>query len=103
MRIRAPTKYFPEQIAQYQGFIKGLEADMKTLAEHPHPMVVKEKPVPVHSLPQIGIKSSFCDVTKHMNFFIAVALTLNDPMLHMLENAIPLEPETPFTIPAESR
>ena len=38
-------KYFPEQIVQYQGFIKGLEADMKTLAEHPHPMVVKEKPV----------------------------------------------------------
>ena len=39
-------KYFPEQIAQYQGFIKGLEADMKTLAEHPHPLVVKEKPKP---------------------------------------------------------
>ena len=44
-------KYFPEQIAQYQGFIKGLEADMKTLAEHPHPMVVKEKPVPVQEAP----------------------------------------------------
>ena len=39
-------KYFPEQIAQHQGFIKGLEADMKTLAEHPHPLVVKEKPKP---------------------------------------------------------
>ena len=39
-------KYFPEQIAQYQGFIKGLEADMKTLAEHPHPLVVKENPKP---------------------------------------------------------
>ena len=39
-------KYFPEQIAQYQGFIKGLEADMKTLAEHPHPIVVKEKAPP---------------------------------------------------------
>ena len=37
-------KYFPEQIAQHQGFIKGLEADMKTVADHPHPMVVKEKP-----------------------------------------------------------
>ena len=44
-------KYFPEQIAQYQGLIKGLEADMKTLAEHPHPMVVKEKPVPVQEAP----------------------------------------------------
>ena len=32
------------QIAQHQGFIKGLEADMKTVADHPHPMVVKEKP-----------------------------------------------------------
>ena len=40
-------KYFPEQIAQHQGFIKGLEADMKTLAEHPHPRVVKEKRKPV--------------------------------------------------------
>ena len=39
-------KYFPEQIAQHQGFIKGLEADMKTLAEHPHPLVVKEKTAP---------------------------------------------------------
>ncbi len=39
-------KYFPEQIAQHQGFIKGLEADMKTLAEHPHPLVVKENPKP---------------------------------------------------------
>mgnify|MGYP001072863518 CR=1 FL=1 len=39
-------KYFPEQIAQHQGFIKGLEDDMKTLAEHPHPLVVKEKPKP---------------------------------------------------------
>ena len=39
-------KYFPEQIAQHQGFIEGLEADMKTLAEHPHPLVVKEKPKP---------------------------------------------------------
>ena len=39
-------KYFPEQIAQHQGFIKGLEADMNTLAEHPHPLVVKEKPSP---------------------------------------------------------
>ena len=28
-------------------------------------------------LPQIGVKSSFCDVTKHMNFFVAVALTLD--------------------------
>ena len=39
-------KYFPEQIAQHQGFIKGLEADTKTLAEHPHPLVVKEKTAP---------------------------------------------------------
>ena len=29
-------KYFPEQIRQYQGYIEGLEADMNTLAEHPH-------------------------------------------------------------------
>ncbi|MDE7246185.1 MAG: hypothetical protein K2O18_19735 [Oscillospiraceae bacterium] len=39
-------KYFPEQIAEYQGFIKGLEADMKTLAEHPHPLVPKETAAP---------------------------------------------------------
>ena len=30
-------KYFPEQIEQNKGFIKGLEADMATLAAHPHP------------------------------------------------------------------
>ena len=39
-------KYFPEQIAQYQGFIRGLEADMKTIAQHPHPLVPKEKKAP---------------------------------------------------------
>ncbi len=30
-------KYFPEQIEQNKGFIRGLEADMKTLAAHPLP------------------------------------------------------------------
>ncbi len=30
-------KYFPEQITRYEGFKKGLEADMETLAAHPHP------------------------------------------------------------------
>ena len=30
-------KYFPEQIETHKGFIKGLEADMETLAAHPHP------------------------------------------------------------------
>jgi len=30
-------KYFPEQIERNKGFIAGLESDMKTLAEHPHP------------------------------------------------------------------
>mgnify|MGYP001010097997 FL=1 len=30
-------KYFPEQIEQNKGYIRGLEADIKTLAEHPHP------------------------------------------------------------------
>ena len=40
-------KFFPEQIEQCKGFIAGFEADMKTVAEHPHPkdgfagMVVK--------------------------------------------------------------
>ena len=37
-------KHFPEQIRQYQGYIKGLEADMKTLADHPHPTIIKEIP-----------------------------------------------------------
>ena len=32
-------KRFPEKIKENEGFIAGLEADMKTLAEHPHPMV----------------------------------------------------------------
>ncbi len=40
-------KYFPNQIAQCQSYIKGLEADMKTLAEHPHPAVIKEIPAPI--------------------------------------------------------
>ena len=39
-------KYFPEQIRQYQGYIKGREADMKTLAEHPHPTIMKEIAAP---------------------------------------------------------
>lgn len=30
-------RYFPEQIEQNKGYIAGFEADMKTLAEHPHP------------------------------------------------------------------
>ena len=30
-------RYFPEQIEQNKGFIAGFEADMKTLAENPHP------------------------------------------------------------------
>lgn len=30
-------KYFPEEIEKNKGFITGLEADMATLAEHPHP------------------------------------------------------------------
>ena len=30
-------KYFPEQIEKHKGFIMGLEADMETLAAHPHP------------------------------------------------------------------
>ena len=30
-------KYFPEQLEKHKGFIKGLEADMETLAAHPHP------------------------------------------------------------------
>ena len=30
-------KIFPEEIEKNKGFIAGLEADMKTLAEHPHP------------------------------------------------------------------
>ena len=31
-------RYFPEQIEQNKGFIAGFEADMKILAEHPHPV-----------------------------------------------------------------
>lgn len=31
-------RYFPEQIEQNKRFIAGFEADMKTLAEHPHPV-----------------------------------------------------------------
>lgn len=30
-------KYFPEKIEQNQGYIRGLETDMQTLAVHPHP------------------------------------------------------------------
>ena len=30
--------YFPEQIEKNKGFIRGLEADMQTLAAHPHPV-----------------------------------------------------------------
>ena len=30
-------KYFPEEIEENKGFIKGFEADLQTLAAHPHP------------------------------------------------------------------
>ena len=30
-------KYFPQEIEAHNGFIKGFEADMETLAAHPHP------------------------------------------------------------------
>ena len=30
-------KYYPEKINESKGFIRGFEADMKTLATHPHP------------------------------------------------------------------
>ena len=35
---------YPQQIKKNESFIAGLEADMKTLAEHPHPTVVEQKP-----------------------------------------------------------
>ena len=30
-------KYFPEEIEKHKGFIQGFEADLETLAAHPHP------------------------------------------------------------------
>ena len=42
-------KSFPEQIAQHQGFLNGLDAGIKTAADHPHPMVVKETPDPAQA------------------------------------------------------
>ena len=30
-------KYFPEEIEEHKGFIQGFEADLETLAAHPHP------------------------------------------------------------------
>ena len=30
-------KYFPEEIEKHKGFIQGVEADLETLAAHPHP------------------------------------------------------------------
>ena len=30
-------KYFPEEIEKHKGFIQGFEADLETLAVHPHP------------------------------------------------------------------
>ncbi len=29
--------YFPEQIEKNKGYIRGLETDMQTLSQHPHP------------------------------------------------------------------
>ena len=42
-------KRFPEKIKESEGFIAGLEADMKTLAEHPHPMVPVKPDVPTQT------------------------------------------------------
>lgn len=35
---------FPQRIKEAEGFIAGLEADMKTLEAHPHPIIIEEKP-----------------------------------------------------------
>jgi hypothetical protein len=40
---------YPARIKECEGFIMGLEADMKTLAEHPHPTVVDQKPAKADS------------------------------------------------------
>ena len=37
--------YFPEQIEKNKGYIRGLEADMQTLSQHPHPVVVADSAV----------------------------------------------------------
>ena len=34
-------KHFPEQIGASKGYIAGFKADMETLAEHPHPIIVE--------------------------------------------------------------
>ena len=37
-RLEDPLlKYFPEEIEKHKGFIQGFEADLETLATHPHP------------------------------------------------------------------
>ena len=37
-------KHFPEQIKTNEGYIQGLKKDMETVAAHPHPTIIKEKP-----------------------------------------------------------
>lgn len=44
---------YPQQIQKNKGFIAGLEADMKTLAKHPHPTVIEEKPAKVDGEPPV--------------------------------------------------
>ena len=44
---------FPMRIKKAEGFIAGLEADMKTLEAHPHPIIVEEKPAKADGEPSI--------------------------------------------------
>ena len=58
------TRRIPQQIKENEGFIAGLEADMKTLEAHPHPVIVGEKPVKADGEPCVDTEPSSAQATE---------------------------------------
>ena len=52
------TSRIPKQIKENEGIIAGLEADVKTLEAHPHPVLIEEKPVKADGKPPVDAELS---------------------------------------------
>ena len=101
-------KYFPEQIEQNKGYIRGFEADMKTLADHPLPqegfvgmqirgdvltdkenagaaLIDAAKEVKVGQSAEIGSYRGFTMSVEFSGFITGYVLTLKGEMSHRVE------------------
>ena len=101
-------KYFPEQIEQNKGYIRGFEVDMKTLADHPLPqegfigmqirgdsltdkenagaaLIDAAKEVKVGQTAEIGSYRGFTMSVEFSGFISGYILTLKGEMSHRVE------------------